>query len=226
MDQGLTSVAVNPRPSGVEAAQRRARWLKAILPWHWISSAITLVGLLAFALTGITLNHAVSIEARPTVRTGQFDLSAEDRAALGRGAPAAEGSARAPLPAGLTSAVQEQIGLPWDAATEAEWSRDEIYLSLPRPGGDAWLRIDRERGIVEWEDSDRGWIAWLNDLHKARHTGVAWRWFIDVFAIACSLAAVTGLLLLALHARRRPITWPLVIVGFLLPWILAIWVAH
>lgn len=233
MDQGLSGVedarpaAVRPaQPTAAQRAQRRAQWLKAILPWHWISSALTLAGLLAFALTGITLNHAGSIEAKPALRSGEFELSPAERDVLARDAPAGVASRRAPLPIALTPALQERLGLDWDAATEAEWSVDEVYLSLPRPGGDAWLRVERSTGAVEWEDSDRGVIAWLNDLHKARHTGAAWRWFIDIFAIACAFAAISGLLLLALHARRRPSTWPLVAVGLVLPLLLAIYAAH
>jgi hypothetical protein len=215
------------RAAGTEA-QARARWLKAILPWHWISSALTLAGLLVFALTGITLNHAGAIESRPVVSSGEFALAPAQREALERAAPAGagEGNARAPLPATLASALQAELGLKAIPGAEAEWSADEVYLALPRPGGDAWLRIDRRSGQLEWEDSDRGWIAWLNDLHKGRHAGEVWSAFIDIFAAACVLAAVTGLLLLALHARRRPSTWPLVAAGFALPALLALWAAH
>ena len=230
MDQGLSSVDAAARreaqATAAQRAQRRAQWLKAILPWHWISSALTLAGLLVFALTGITLNHAGSIEAKPVLRAGQFELSATERATLDRGAPKGGTTARAPLPPPLTLPLQERLGLDWDAAVEAEWNTEEIYLSLPRPGGDAWLRIERDSGAVEWEDSDRGLIAWLNDLHKARHTGTSLRLFIDIFAIACAFAAISGLLLLALHARRRPSTWPLVAAGLLLPLLLAVYAAH
>ena len=33
--------------------------------WHWISAAICMVGMLMFAITGITLNHAADIDAVP-----------------------------------------------------------------------------------------------------------------------------------------------------------------
>ena len=208
-------------------ALTRARGLKAILPWHWVSSALTLAGLLAFALTGITLNHAGAIESRPMVRGGELQLAPAQRTALDEAAPRLAGStSRAPLPAPLAEAWQQALGLAWPAGADAEWSEEEVYLALPRPGGDAWLRIDRRSGRLEWEDSDRGWIAWLNDLHKGRHTGAVWSAFIDVFAAACVLAALTGLLLLALHARRRPSTWPLVVAGIALPALLAVWAAH
>jgi hypothetical protein len=208
-------------------SQTRARWLKSILPWHWISSALTLAGLLVFAITGITLNHAASIEAKPAMRSGTLDLNAEERTLLNGAASRGGGtSARAALPATLNARLQARTGLGWHDAAEAEWSEDEVYLALPRPGGDAWLRIDRASGALEWEDSDRGLIAWLNDLHKARHTGALWSAFIDIFAIACVMASITGLVLLALHARRRPSTWPLVAAGLVLPALLAVYAAH
>ena len=48
---------------------------------------------------------------------------------------------------------------------------DEVYLSLPRPGGDAWLRLNLADGEIEYERTDRGWLSYFNDLHKGRHTG-------------------------------------------------------
>ena len=107
-----------------------------------------------------------------------------------------------------------------------EWSEDEVYVSLPRPGGDAWLSIDRDTGAFEYERTDRGWVSWLNDLHKGRNTGTAWRWFIDVFAVACIVFAVTGFFLLQLHARQRPMTWPLVGLGFVVMLLVAILFIH
>ena len=49
------------------ARQRRGYWLRTLHQWHWISAAVCLVGMLLFAVTGITLNHAARIEATPTV---------------------------------------------------------------------------------------------------------------------------------------------------------------
>ena len=79
----------------------------------------------------------------------------------------------------------------------AEWSSDEIYVAMPRPGGDAWLRIDRASGDAEFEDTRRGWVSYLNDLHKGRNAGTAWSWFIDAFAVACLIFTLTGLAIAA-----------------------------
>ena len=105
-------------------------------------------------------------------------------------------------------------------------SPDEINLSMPRPGGDAWLRIDRATGAVAYESTDRGWISYLNDLHKGRHAGVAWRWFIDIFAAASLIFSITGLLILKFHAASRPSTWPMVGLGFVVPALLALLLIH
>ena len=97
---------------------------------------------------------------------------------------------------------------------------------MPRPGGDAWLRVDLKEGSVEYEKTDRGWISYLNDLHKGRNTGGAWSLFIDVFAIGCLVFCITGLLILKMHAQRRPMTWPMVGLGLVLPALLVLLLVH
>ena len=212
--------------SGTVGSARRAYWLKTLHHWHWISSALSLLGMLLFAATGITLNHAAQIEAHPVVVDRKAQLPA---ALLAAHAPAAAGAQPdkrdAPLPADLVAWIAATLAVDV-AGRAAEWSADELYVALPRPGGDAWVRIDRASGAVEYEDTDRGWISYLNDLHKGRHTGAAWGWFIDVFAAACLLFSITGLFILKLHAGGRPSTWPLVGLGVVVPLLLAILFIH
>jgi hypothetical protein len=196
----------------------KAGWLKTLHTWHWISSAICLIGLLLFALTGITLNHASWIEVNPRVEARNAQLPAPLLAELKQHKT---GALPAPLRAWLADALK--MGVSEEAA---DWSPEEVYLAMPRPGGDAWIRIDRESGAVEAETTDRGWIAYLNDLHKGRHAGPAWTVFIDVFALACLLFAITGLLILKYHAAQRPGTWPYVGLGLLLPALIALLLIH
>ena len=63
-------------------------------------------------------------------------------------------------------------------------------------------------------------------MTKGRNTGPAWSWFIDIFAVASLVFALTGLVLLWLHAHRRPSTWPLVGLGLLIPLLLAMFFIH
>lgn len=213
------------RAQPVKKKSARAFWLKQLHSWHWISSAISLIGLLLFAFTGITLNHAADVEGSPQTVSKSATLPS---ALLKQVAPgdAASGATdvRKPLPAPIAAWVEKETGQ--SGAGLAEWSADEIYLALPRPGGDGWVSIDRHNGEVTSEATSRGWISYLNDLHKGRNAGDVWKWFIDIFAAACFLFALTGLLLLQLHARKRPSTWPLVATGLALPAILAILFIH
>lgn len=226
----VTSAArvASPAPGGrspeLAAGLRRAAWLKTLLKLHWISSAICLLGIVLFSVTGITLNHAGQIEANPVTVQQKRSLPANHLEILQQlsRAPSAQ-------PRVLTVDIARWLALNFKVdVTDAgsEWADDEIYFPLPRPGGDAWLRISLADGEVEHEVTDRGWISWLNDLHKGRHTGGAWSLFIDVFAAGCLIFSLSGLLILKMHAVQRLSTWPLVGLGVLIPALLALLFIH
>jgi uncharacterized protein len=200
---------------------RRGFWLRHLHRWHWISSALCLVGMFLFAVTGITLNHAGDIAAEPVVAARTATLPASAKARI-----AGEDEVKKPLPEPVRAALHDALGVTVPASTEAEWSPEELFVELPRPGGDGTLRIDRLTGVATLEITDRGWISWLNDLHKGRNTGAAWSWFIDAFAAAAIVFTVTGLFLLQLHGRNRPATWPVVGLGLLVPLVLALLFVH
>lgn len=200
---------------------RRSFWLKQLHQWHWISAAVSLIGMLAFAITGITLNHAGQIEAEPKVVSRTATLPPDLMALLAKGPE--EG--KRPLPVQLEPFLDKAVGADV-AGREGEWSPEEVYVALARPGGDAWVSIDRETGAIEHEKTTRGVVSLLNDLHKGRNSGKAWSWFIDIFAAACVIFTVTGLILLQFHARARPLTWPLVGLGLAAPVILVILFVH
>lgn len=186
-----------------------------------MSSALCLIGLLLFTITGITLNHAGDIDGAPKVTTTRGTLPA---ALLPSIRPDDAADAKKPLPPPVAAYLARSLSL--HATGIAEWSADEIYLALPRPGGDGWVTLDRTTGAIETENTDRGWISWLNDLHKGRNAGPVWRWFIDVFAGACLVFSITGLFLLQLHSAKRRLTWPIVGLGLLIPAILAVYFIH
>ncbi|MES2072271.1 MAG: PepSY-associated TM helix domain-containing protein [Pseudomonadota bacterium] len=201
--------------------QRRSFWLKHLHQWHWISSALCIIAMLLFAATGITLNHSAQIEAHPKVSRKNVQLPADLLSQLNR----QQHGAKDALPLPLRDWLGRQLALSVGEQA-AEWSREEVYVSLPRPGGDAWLRIDLGSGELEYEMTDRGWVSYFNDLHKGRNTGAAWSWFIDIFAGACLVFCITGLFLLQLHSGNRPATWPVVGFGLLVPLLLAIVLLH
>ncbi len=202
------------------AAQRRAALMRQMVQWHWISAAICLIGMLLFAITGITLNHAGAIETKPkTVEVG--GQLPPELIAL---AKAAQTSNSVPEEVRAWLAEDLEVKVPKDAAVE--WTDNEAYVALPRPGGDGWVTFDAVSGEVLAERTDRGAIAYLNDLHKGRNSGAVWSLFLDVFAIGCIVFCATGLVLLQLHSRARKITWPLVGLGLAVPLILVLLFIH
>ena len=199
----------------------RSFWLKQLHQWHWISAALSLIGLLLFAVTGITLNHAAQIPGEP--------VTVEQTSAL----PAPLLARLADFPAETTDPVPDAVAR-WASETfnvqiagrPTETTTEEVYVALAEPGGDGWLTIDRATGEALRERTTRGWVAYVNDLHKGRNTGPVWYWFIDVFAAACIIFAVTGFGLTWLHARQRPSTWPLLGLGLLIPVVIALLFIH
>lgn len=208
--------------SGVNLA--KASFLKQLYQWHWISSAICLVGMLVFSITGITLNHASQIEAKPKVERQELATPQQINQQLQT--LAEQDQAQQPLPSNVEQWLINQHGIHLSAESQVEWSADEVYISLPKAGGDAWARFSLANSQFEYESTSRGVISLLNDLHKGRHTGVVWQWFIDIFAIACVVFSLTGLFILQQHARRRPMVWPLVSTGLLIPLLLVVFFVH
>jgi uncharacterized protein len=179
------------------------------------------VCMLLFSVTGITLNHAGSIEASPTTTQLEGLVPEAVRATI-------------MLPKEQKNMEVPAAVLQWFSAThnlnfsrtQAEINDTELYLALPRPGGDAWLSVDTESGEFEYESTSRGWVSYANDLHKGRNTGVAWIYFMDVFALACIIFSVTGFLLLQRYADTRSQTWPLLIAGLVIPVLFMIFLIH
>lgn len=208
-------------PAPRKSRKVRAFWLKQLHTWHWISAAVSLTAMLLFAVTGITLNHAATISAEPVVTQSNGTLPAPLLAKL---PPMGDGTA--PLPPEIARAVAGIVPLD-PAGRAADWSgEDEVYVAMPGPGRDAWVSIDRASGEISAETTERGWVSYLNDLHKGRNTGSAWFWFIDVFAVACLVFTITGLVLLQLHSKHRPSTWPLVGLSLAIPVVIALFFIH
>ena len=95
-----------------------------------------------------------------------------------------------------------------------------------------WCRTPRPKRrryssrVLGFIVSPMSMVPVLLDGTRYMVSGVVWFWFIDVFAVACVIFAVTGLALLWLHARGRPSTWPIVGLGLLIPVVIALLFIH
>lgn len=217
----MTDTTAAPAKPKAALNAKRSFWLKQLHQWHWISAAISLVGLFLFAVTGITLNHAASIPATPVVSEQTATLPAPLLERL----TALPDETTDPVPDAVARWASDALKVSI-AGRPTETTPEEVYVALAEPGGDGWLTLDRATGEAVHERTTRGWVAYLNDLHKGRNTGAVWFWFIDVFAVACIVFAVTGFGLTWLHARQRPSTWPLLGLGLLIPVVIALIFIH
>lgn len=209
--------------------RRRHSPFGTIKSWHWISSAIGLIATIGFAVTGITLNHASRVEATPVKTVYEEHLPEAVQLALQeRQATLLQGEAQATgsLPSLFREWYRQQNFGQSLGSIVAEWDDYEVYVGLPRAGGDSWFRVDLDDGMFYQEVIDRGWVAFFNDLHKGRNTSGAWITMLDLLAVVMLIYAITGLILLKRYAKGRKSTWPLVLAGLVLPWLFLLIPAH
>lgn len=107
--------------------QRRGFWLRMLHQWHWISSALCLIGMLLFTITGLTLNHAARIEASPSTEHRTLTLPPALLKSLGT-----REDGDAPLPPRVAHWLGRELEISI-GTRNGEWSADEVYLALPRP---------------------------------------------------------------------------------------------
>lgn len=189
--------------------------------WHWISSAIFMGGLLLFAITGITLNHADWLEDEQALSVHRAKVPS----LLLEQLHDAQSADDEQLPDDVIAWLERHFPVNLQSS-RTEWEDDEVVLDMPRPGREISLSVNLESGVAQLEVTDHGWIAFFNDLHKGRNTGLAWTLFTDAFAIACIVFGITGFMLLQRHAGARPMTWPLLGLGLLIPLVLILLFIH
>ncbi|PCI58684.1 MAG: hypothetical protein COB34_04700 [Methylophilaceae bacterium] len=178
--------------------------------WLHIYVAMTFFTLLLFfCVTGITLNHTdwfkdksnTQIHTLTLPKNVLLTLQAEDTPELA--------STQAFIEAETKLANPRSIDMDIDAG--------EISFDYPLPAGYAFITVYIASGKVEVEHKEGSLIMLLNDLHKGRHTGIAWSWVIDITAIAISIFSLTGLVILFQHSKKRNRGLIMVAMGFILP---------
>lgn len=221
--------STKPRPAMKPRQPKKRPTFGTLRAWHWISSALCLIATFGFAITGITLNHANLVEAKPQVQQYELSLPDDILTALTQRQQEVlqdQSQGQGPLPALFRHWYQQQPFGQKIAKVQAEWDDYEVYVGLPRAGGDRWFRVDLEEGEFLQEHISRGWIAYFNDLHKGRNTSAFWIGLLDILAIGMLIYAITGFLLLKRYAMSRKSTWPLIIAGLVLPFLLLLIPAH
>ncbi|OLV17712.1 PepSY-associated TM helix domain-containing protein [Deinococcus marmoris] len=194
----LTAKPEAQKPEGVRTPRpaSRPRTLKARshvwLRWlHTYTSMISLLVVLFFALTGITLNH-------PDWAFGNSEIKREVTGTL----PAGWITAGKVDWLNVAEDLRAQQGL-HGRAEEPRVDGTEASISFLGPGYSADTVIDTQTGKYSTNILAQGGVAVLNDLHRGRDTGGAWNWLIDVSGGVLTLVAVTGIGILLYLRKTR-----------------------
>lgn len=210
-------MSTEPAPPNRESETGpKARWLPALIRWlHIYTSLVGLFAILFFSVTGLTLNH-------PDWTFGQRRVKSEGRGSVDASwvapALAEDRLDRLRLVEHLRATAGARGLLEDFRVDEAE-----ITLSFQGPASALEFVIERQTGAYRFSVQSEGWVAWLNDLHKGRHTGRGWAWLIDISAILLVFVSLSGLALLLYLRRRRfagLLTTAAGILGF---WLLVRW---
>lgn len=99
----------------------------------------------------------------------------------------------------------------------------EAIITFVDPGYSAELFFDTTDGSFDLTVEQQGFVAVMNDLHKGRDTGSAWRWIIDISAVFLVAISLTGLAMQFFLRKRRRSAFVSAAVGSLLA-IALIWI--
>jgi hypothetical protein len=171
------------------------RWL------HIYTSMLSLIVVLFFAVTGITLNHPEWILGGAESRqeyTGQLPSNWKTGSEVD------------------WVQVIEYLRAEHGLKGKAHDNRSDNYeasVTYSAPGYSADAFIQMETGQYTLAVAAQGPVAALNDFHRGRDTGTAWRWLIDVSGAFLVLVALTGLGMLLYLKKIRPGALVTVVVG-------------
>lgn len=161
----------------------------------------SLLLVLFFSITGITLNHpswtfgqspvtttSTGFLPEQAVRSGQVDFLA------------------------VSEYLRSQRNVSGEV-TDYSAQNGEASISYRGPGyaADVSIRVAERSFTLTTQKS--GVVAMINDLHKGRHTSTLWKWVIDVTAGLLVLMSLTGIVLQLTIRRTRRSALVLIAVG-------------
>jgi hypothetical protein len=153
---------------------------------HAYFSAFAFLALFFFSATGILLNHPEWFEAyQPAEHKVAFVLAPAELAAV----KASPDKGRA-----LAAAAARHASLP-GAYASADIDGREALVRMEGPKGSSDLTIDLATGKADGRVTRPNLMALIQDLHRGKNSGVAWRWVIDLSAWLVLVLSLIGYVL-------------------------------
>ncbi len=151
----------------------------------------SLLAILFFSLTGITLNH-------PDWTFANSETKKELKGQLPQGWK----SGSKPDLFRIGEYLRAHDGVR-GTADKPEVDDEEGTLSYKAPGYNADCVFNVKTGTYDLTVTTQGFIGMMNDFHRGNAAGTGWRWLIDVAGILLSVVAFTGLCLLYYLKKMR-----------------------
>ncbi len=173
---------------------RRRRGSIATQKWtrivHVYTSMLSLLVVLFFAITGVTLNHP----------DWTFGGKIERATATGKLPDAWNAGGKVDwFVIAEHLRAQNQVRGVVDVK-EGDVTDASITFKGPAYQADAFIQED---GAYELTVETQGAMAVINDLHKGRNTRTSWRWLVDVSGIGLAVVSLTGIFLQFFLRKRR-----------------------
>ncbi len=156
------------------------RWARLV---HNYAAIALLLLLVFFSFTGLTLNH-------PDWLAG--DAIEEDHNFILMDFDSDQGVSFTPT---QIKQLEAELDVSFSKLS-LEQEDDLLFIDVQLPGRFIVGELDVYSGEIMVTDTRYGITAWLNDLHKGRHTGLAWILLLDISALLILVFSLTGLVLL------------------------------
>lgn len=189
----------------------KAAWVKIIRKYsaswsRWIHiylSMFSLVSLLFFAVTGLTLNHTEWFEDMQTTSRMEGSMT---------GAWVAPGDSSNVAKLEVVEYLRKAHHIS-GAVGEFAIDEEQCTISFNGPGYTADVFINRADGNYEVSETKTGIWGIMNDLHKGRDAGQGWSWLIDISAILMIIVSLSGLMMLFFLKKKRMAGLLMIVLG-------------
>jgi hypothetical protein len=186
----LTTVNAAKSVKKANTSAQLYKWAKWL---HVYISTSTLLLVLFFSLTGITLNHP----------DWMFGSEVKQESIEGT-LPEAWKTADTVNWLEIAEYLRNEQGVHGEVSDYRN-DETEAQISFNAPGYSADAFINMKDGSFSLSTDSQGWVAMMNDLHRGRDAGTIWKWIVDLSGVFLVLVSVTGLaLLLYLKKIRLP----------------------
>jgi uncharacterized protein len=158
--------------------------------WHGWLSAFAFIALMFFSATGLLLNH-------PEWLAGQDGAAVESHARLN---PPELKAKTAPA----LAALLKERKLVQGVYASGDIDEDMALLRFEGVTGNTSVSLDLTSGEADIAYRKATALTVLNDLHRGKNAGTAWKWLIDVSAGIFLLLSLIGYILFFSMRHRLP----------------------